>query len=254
MKSKCSCLAVLVAGIVLFASPQVSPAQKYGHFAGQFVLDGEMPEIAARQLGPQDKAVCSPDKPLPENTLIVNPENKGIKNIVVYLKKAPSQIHPKLKRPAEKTLVFDQENCRFEPHVMLVRTDQTVQVKNSDPINHNTHIIPFRNKELNFLVRPNDQEGVPVEYKQPEFIPTTVKCDLHPHMRAYWLILDHPYMAVTDEDGKFKIENLPEGDYEFTVWHERVGYISRDLKAEIFADDTDDKGKIPVPASKIKTE
>lgn len=254
MKRTYVCLALLAAGLILFSTPNVSPAQKYGHFTGQFVLEGEMPKLEPRKVGPQDKAICSPKNPLPENTLIVDSESKGIANIVVYLRKAPDDIHPKLKTPKQKTISFDQENCRFSPHVMLVQVGQTVMVKNSDPVNHNTHIIPFRNKELNFLIRPKDQQGIPVEYKQPEFIPTTVKCDLHPHMRAYWMILDHPYMAVTDKDGKFKIENLPEGDYEFTAWHERVGYITRELTAEIFADDTDDKGKIPVPASKIKTE
>ena len=49
-------------------------------------------------------------------------------------------------------------------------------------------------------------------------------------MKARWLILDHPYAAVTSKDGKFQIEKLPEGQYDFIVWHERTGYIKYDSK------------------------
>jgi hypothetical protein len=60
-----------------------------------------------------------------------------------------------------------------------------------------------------------------------------VKCDYHPWMIAYWMILDHPYAAITDKDGKFTIENLPEGDHELVIWHEKVGYIDRKFKANV---------------------
>jgi hypothetical protein len=213
-----------------------------------------MPNIAALKLGDKDKGVCAVNPPLPEERLIVDPKTKGIANIVVYLKKAPKTIHPNLKASKEKQIVFDQKNCRFTPHVLLARTDQEILVKSDDPVNHNTHTHPFRNQELNFLVQPNDRAGVPVLYKEPEFLPTPVNCDLHPHMKAYWLIMDHPYMALTDAEGKFKIENLPEGDYEFTVWHEQVGYIEKALEVTIEKDATEDIGEFDVPATKIKLE
>jgi len=248
-------LGLFAAGLILASSPLETHAEDgYGHVSGQFVLEGDIPELAPPKVGDKDKAVCAVKPPLPNNTLIVDPKTKGIANIVVYLKKAPDTIHPKLKKPQKKEIVFDQKNCRFLPHVLLVRTDQTVLVKSDDPVNHNTHTHPFRNQELNFLVQPNDRKGVPVDYNQPEFLPTPVNCDLHPHMKAYWMILDHPYMAVTDSDGKFKIENLPEGDYEFTVWHEKVGYINREFEVEIYADETDEKGKIGVPVDKFKLD
>ena len=254
MKRRTSCFVLAALVLASAAVPSESFAQDaYGHVSGQFVLEGEIPKLEPPKIAGKDAEVCSVNPPLPNNTLIVDPKTKGIANIVVYLKKVDA-IHPKLKRSKEETVEFDQKNCRFTPHVLLVRTDQTVMVKSDDPINHNTHTHPFRNQELNFLVRPKDREGVPVKYEQPEFLPTPVNCDLHPHMKAYWLILDHPYMAVTDAEGKFKIENLPEGDYKFTVWHEKVGYIDREFAVEIFAGETDDKGKISVPVSKFKLE
>lgn len=254
MKLSFSCLVLFAAGLLLSSTPQTSFAQGYGHVTGQFVLQGDMPKLSPRKLADKDKQVCAVKPPLPENRLIVDDKTKGIANIVVYLKKAPKKIHPSLRASKEKTVVFDQKNCRFMPHVLLVRTDQTVLVKSDDPINHNTHTHPFRNQELNVLIGPNDREGVPVKYDQPEFLPTPVNCDLHPHMKAHWMVLDHPYMALTDEEGKFKIENLPEGEYEFTVWHEQVGYLDKALKVVIDQDATDELGEIQVPASKIKLD
>lgn len=242
------------AGLVLAVTQQSSLAQGYGHVTGQFVLKGEIPDLGPIPVGEKDANVCKVNPPLPNNRLIVDPKTKGIKNIVVYLKKAPEKIHPALRNSKDKEIVFDQKTCRFKPHVLLVRTDQTVVVKNDDPINHNTHTHTFRNQQENFLLKPNDREGVEVKCPQPEFLPMPVKCDLHPHMKAYWMILDHPYMAKTDSEGKFKIENLPAGDYDFTVWHEEVGYLDKEFNVSIFADSTDEKGKISVPVDKFKLD
>ena len=254
MKLSFSWLALLAAGLMFLSVPQTASAQNYGHLTGQVVLDGAVPKIAPLKLGEKDQAVCAVKPPLPDNRLIVDDDSNGIANVLVYLKKAPRNIHPDLKESKEKTIVFDQKNCRFEPIMLLVRTDQTVLVKSDDPINHNTHTHPFANKEENFLVQPNDREGVPVQYKVPEFFPTKVNCDLHPHMIAYWMVLDHPYMTLTDEEGKFKIENLPTGRHEFAIWHERVGWVEKTLNVSIKSDATEDLGQIKLPASKIKTE
>jgi hypothetical protein len=71
-------------------------------------------------------------------------------------------------------------------------------------------------------------------------------------MKAHWLILDHPYAAITDADGKFTIKDLPAGDHEVVVWHEGPGYIERKLKVKITAGKTTDLGVVKVPAAKMK--
>jgi hypothetical protein len=63
------------------------------------------------------------------------------------------------------------------------------------------------------------------QFPKEERLPVRVSCSIHPWMNAILVIKDSPYMAVTDEDGKFTIENLPEGEWEFQVWHESAGYI-----------------------------
>ncbi len=156
MTKSFSWLGLFAAGLMFSSVPQIGLAQDYGNVTGQFVLKGAVPKLDPVKLGEKDLQICSPKTPLPENRLIVDGKTKGIANIFVYLKKAPRKIHPSLKASKQKTVVFDQKNCRFEPHVLLVRTDQEVLVKSDDPINHNTHTHPFANQELNFLVRPKD--------------------------------------------------------------------------------------------------
>ena len=140
--------------------------------------------------------------------------------------KKPKKIHPDLKESEKKTVDFDQKGCRFTPHCLLVRTDQEVLVKSGDPIAHNTHPNFFKNQPINILIPPNEREGIPVGFQAAEVLPMPVKCDLHPHMTAHWLILDHPYAAITAKDGSFTIKGVPAGTHEFRVWHERVGYVN----------------------------
>jgi len=236
-------IAILSAGGLVCGS-LATAADEWGSIEGQFVLEGEIPQLPPLVVkgnpAAKDAAVCAKDG-VPDDSLIVNPENKGIANICLYLRKAPARIHPDLAKSAEKEITFDQMGCRFMPHVLIVRTDQTVMVKSGDPVNHNTHTNPFKNSGQNVTIQPNDRKGVPFVMKQSEiagFVPTKVTCDIHPHMSAYWVVTDHPYVAVTDADGKFTIKDLPPGEHTFRVWHERPGYIktsefAKDVKVKV---------------------
>lgn len=226
-------LACLVATTVLSCFPTIdaaSAADEWGSIEGQFLLEGDIPELPPLvEKGAQvaDATVCAANG-VPDDSLIVNPDNKGIANICFWMRKAPSKIHPDLVKSAEPEVVFDQVNCRFTPHILIARTDQTILVKNGDPINHNTHTNPLFYEGKNLVISPNDRTGVPFEIKKSQlgYPPVLVNCDSHRYMTAYWMVGDHPYVAVTDSDGKFKIENLPPGEHAFTVWHERTGWIN----------------------------
>ena len=69
--------------------------------------------------------------------------------------------------------------------------------------------------------------------RNSEPLPISVRSDFHPWMQAYWLVVDHPYAAITDKQGRFVIENLPPGKLIFKVWHERVGYVDPKLNITI---------------------
>jgi len=204
-------------------------ADGYGSITGQFVLDGDIPQpkLLVHKGDPKakDPKVCAAQD-IFSDSLVVDPTTKGIQHIFIYERKA-KKIHPDLKVSRNKQVICDQKRCRFTSHTLLLRTDQSVVVKSGDECQHNTHTYPIRNQSQNFLIGPNNRVGITATYPKREFMPIQIKCDIHSWMKAYWLILDHPYAAITDKNGRFTIKDLPAGEHEFIVWHERTGYIKK---------------------------
>lgn len=221
-----------------------SAQAQWGTFKGQVVLDGDAPAIkplvSKGDASAKDSAVCAAED-VPDEKLVVDSATKGIANVAIYLAKKP-KIHPDLEKSKDKEVTFDQKGCRFLPHVMVVRTDQVVKVLSDDAVAHNTHTYPLKNNQENFIVTPNDRKGVTMKpMKLVEKTPSKVACDIHPWMSAYWVIVDHPYAAVTDAKGNFEIANLPEGKHEFIVWQESSGYLDRKLEVTIKSGATQEK-------------
>lgn len=227
---------------------------QWGSVKGQVVLDGEIPKlkvITEQGKAARDPEVCAKDGDIPSEALVVSAKTKGIANIFVYVKKA-AKVHPDLAKSKEAQVTFDQKGCRFLPHALVVRTDQEVKVLSDDGVAHNTHTFPIRGEAFNSAIKANDRTGVPVKAKVAESLPFEVKCDYHPWMKAYWLVLDHPYATVTDEDGNFEIKNLPAGKHEFVLWQESAGYVNRKLEVTITDGKATEIPVIKVPVSKFK--
>ena len=221
-----------------------------GAVSGVVTLSGAAPTLAplVKKGDPnaKDAAVCAAET-VPNESVVVGADN-GLANVFIYLVRAPAG--HKADAVPKDPIVFDQKGCRFLPHSLLVRVGQTVLVKSGDPIAHNTHTVTVRGTPFNQAIKADDRVGTPLIYDKPEKLPCEVKCDLHSWMKAYHLVLDHPFMAVTDADGKFQIAGLPPGKHKFVVWHEKVGYVNRDYEVEIKADGTTDV-KLAVPAAKM---
>lgn len=261
MRFSRGCSSAAIALVCLVWSAAAPAADEWGSIEGQFILEGDIPElpVLVEKGNPnaKDAAVCAVND-VPDDSLIVNPENLGIANVCLYLRKAPKKVHPDLMKSAAGEVVFDQMGCRFAPHLLIVRTDQVVLVKSGDSVNHNTRTSPFVNKAENLIIKPNERDGIAIKMSQSElnYPPVKVSCDIHPHMSAYWMVADHPYVAVTDADGKFKIDNLPVGEHTFRVWHERPGYINcgefkRDLKITVKAGETTSLGPFKVQSAEF---
>lgn len=238
---------------VLF--PATGQAAEFGDIKGQFVINGDVPSVAPlfEKGDPtaKDPEVCAAAD-MVDDSLVVNSTNKGVANIVLFLSKAPKEIHPDLQDPPAEPAVFDQEACRFFPHVLPVRAGQDVVVKSNDACAHNVRSSFIRNTSFNFTVQPKDRDGVKVEdLDAPEPLPMPIKCDIHPYMQSYWVILDHPYVAVTDADGNFEIKGLPEGKHKFRVWHERAGYLDRSFSVEVTAGQMNNLGKVDVDPADV---
>lgn len=206
-----------------------------GSFKGTVTFDGkapELPPLVAIGAAKADPNVCAAKVAIANQTLVVNAKNNGIANVFIYLSKPPAGHKP---APPKKPVDIDQENCTFLPHAACVQANQTVNVMNDDTVPHNVHTNPTRNTAYNQLIAPKTRKGMSMTYKKPERLPVGVTCDIHNWMKAYQLVQDHPFMAVTDADGKFEIKDLPPGVYEFIVWQERTGFLNRTLKVTINA-------------------
>ncbi len=244
---------LLVACALMLVTGSVH-ADVWGSIEGQFVLDGAIPSVPLLvkkgDAAAKDAAVCAAQD-VPDDGMAIDPETKGIGSVIIFMRKA-AKIHPDLMKSKEATVEFDQKGCRFFPHAMVVRTDQKVLCKSSDAVAHNVHTNPFANSPANFIVQPNDKSGSPVAMPIAESLPVKVVCDIHPWMIAWWVVADHPYVAITDAQGKFKIENLPEGKMEFRVWHEKAGYIERKWEIDVKADATTTVPLVKVAVSKFE--
>jgi plastocyanin len=230
----------------------ILPEPGYGTLKGQFVLNGAIPKFEAAgkpsDANGGDIKLCGGET-VPSQALVVDPASKGIANIFVYLQKAPTKIHPSLEKAPTNEILFDQKICQFLPRNLIVRVGQPVRILSDDPVTHNTHTHPFRNTEFNQTIPPKERKGVELKFSAVEKRPVGVGCDIHRWMQSWWLVLDHPYAAITDAEGKFAIGKIPAGEYEFIVWQETSGYVVKKFTVTIPDNGTLDKGVTEVPVA-----
>jgi Polysaccharide lyase family 4, domain II len=153
-----------------------------------------------------------PGSPMtPDESIVVGPEH-GLKNVIVYIADAPKATFSQT-APA----VLDQINCQYVPHVLAVQTGQTLRIKSSDKVMHDVHLKCAVNPGENFgFPAPGERE---VRFASAE-APFPVKCDVHPWMSAWIGVFDHPWFAVTADDGSFTIPRVPPGKYKLVAWQE----------------------------------
>ncbi len=229
-------------------------AASWGTLRGKFVYQGEAPVLPPLGTGGKDGAVCDVH-PIVNESLLVDAQTKGIKNVVIFARKV-SRVHESYEKDAQADVLFDQKECVFLSHVLPLRVGQTLVIKNSDPVGHNSNISPVGDTALNPLLPAGaDQRHV---FKRAQNMPVPVTCNIHPWMKAYVLPRNDPYFAVTHSDGSFEIANLPAGEeIEFQVWHERgkgnqgaleakKAWAKGRFKLKLAADKVEDLGTIEV--------
>ena len=185
-----------------------------GTLSGTITYSGKPPKKRAIKMDADP--VCSSahrDKVYAESFMLNDKGQLG--NVLVCLKNV-SYTGETPKEP----VVIDQKGCIYSPHVFGIMKNQELIIKNSDPTMHNIHSMAKVNSQFNFAM-PKVVKEKKVTFKKTE-APFYIKCDVHPWMKAWTSVTDHPYFSVTDENGKYEITGIPSGTYEVEFWHEKA--------------------------------
>jgi plastocyanin len=145
--------------------------------------------------------------------LVVDPKSRGLRDVVAILEDAPAQAKIKDARP----VLVDQVDWVFKPRVVVVQHGRPVRFDNSDAFNHSVMAIStVKENQFNSVAAP----GMPVIHTfEPQKRPVTIGCALHPWMRAWVFVVEHPWAVVSDAQGKFRIEQVPPGKYKLLLVH-----------------------------------
>ncbi len=192
-------------------------ASSAGKLRGVIRFVGKKP--AARPISMNAEEACEKLHPTPvSGATVVVGKSGGLANTLVYIK---SGLDGKAFEPPQEVVVLDQRGCMFVPRVLALRAGQTMTVKNSDPVSHNIHPRPENNREWNQQQSPGSPDLIR-RFVRPEVV-IPVRCNVHSWMRSYIAVMEHPYFAVTSEDGTFEWPAVPAGEYTIAAWHETLG-------------------------------
>ena len=185
----------------------------FADVSGTVTFDGVPPKPKAINMNAVPDCAKQHNDPVYEENWVVGANNE-VKNCVIYVKDGA-----KLGGQAKTDpVVLDQKGCIYSPHVVVAMVGQELKARNSDSFLHNVHGLAKDNQEFNF---PQQQQGQENKIDGTKAVETyMVKCDVHPWMKAWVVVLDHPFFAVTGDDGTFKIPGLKDGKYTLICWHE----------------------------------
>ena len=191
-----------------------------GSISGTITFAGDAPEVKPVEVT-KDTKVCAQTQKYDES-LVVG-ENKGIKNAVVSIANISNG------KDFGEAMVLDQKECVYTPHIVLTPAGSDLEILNNDGILHNIHTYSEANPAFN-QAQPKFKKKLKKKFDQPEVV--RVECDAHGWMKGWIVVMDHPYYAVTDGEGKFSLSDVPAGEYEVKIWHETLGETMQKVTVE----------------------
>ena len=184
-----------------------------GSVSGKVNFQGKAPKKKTVKMGADPICGAAHKTPPYRQSFVMNEEGY-LKNVMVYLNNVKYD-----GKASESQAILDQNGCTYSPHIQGMMAGQKLLIKNSDATLHNIHGLPKINSEFNFAM-PKVVKEKTLTIKKAEH-PIYIKCDVHPWMKSYISVFDHPYFAVTDDTGYYKIDNIPPGTYEIIAWQEK---------------------------------
>ena len=217
--------------VLFIAGCLLSSSTFAGNIKGKVDFKGTKPNPAEIKMTADPNCIkIHAGKKVTSDQVVVN-GNNTLRNVFVYVKKGLEG--KKFPVPTQKATI-NQNGCTYTPHVFGMMAKQSLEIINSDPTMHNIHALPKMSKQFN-IAQPKKGMKMVKTFEKPEIM-VKIKCDVHNWMAAYVGVLDHPFYAVTDDQGNFEIKNLPAGEYEIEAWHEKYG--AQTMKVSVGAADT----------------
>ncbi|MEO1523953.1 MAG: methylamine utilization protein [Planctomycetota bacterium] len=212
------CIGVLAAWLLLDRTAErvVAQDERTATLRIRFKVHGGVPK--QRMINPPGVL-----PPIPDESLVVNPLNGGVQNVFFYVQTGRTGTKLPPVPPTQKTVRVDIQNGRLNQHAFIMQAGDKLQMRNKDPSGYNLSFAFFKNPAATILLQGNAPATLTI--KQSEPAPTPIRCTVKPWVSASVLVLDHPYAAVSDEDGFCEIKGLPVGkEIIFRANHETLSF------------------------------
>lgn len=206
--------ALALATLLALSAP--ARAGRTGAVAGTVSFAGTPPPRALLDRGTDP--VCKKDAMLAEDVLVTGGK---LRDVHVRIRSGQAGAH----KPPAGPVIVDQTRCMYRPRVVGAIAGQKLVVRNSDPTFHNVRGTRDQATDFN-LAHPAHHDDLVRDLTAKPGEVLVLRCDVHPWMRGFVAVTDHPFFAVTGADGAFTIAGLPAGKYTLEAWHPVLGLQS----------------------------
>ena len=220
----------LLAAFVALAAVAVGEENGRGVISGTVRLTGPVPGIPTVRPA-TDSDVCG-NAARPTQSLLLG-TNQVVREVIVYLAGRASN---GANHGTNDAVILDQRNCEFVPRIQIARSGVPLILKNSDPVLHVVRIdsMSGTNGARTLVKVATPYAGFEKKYKLANFRePTLLQATSgngHDWMAAYIAVMPHSWAALTDENGRFTLRNVPAGTHKIYAWHEVLGTLVKDVR------------------------
>src|SRR5277367_3989666 len=202
--------------LLVFARPPAGT----GTITGKVTYTGTPPKMRPIDMSKEPSCAKQHATPILTQNVATGPGNT-LQWVVVYISAGDEGT-----TTPTQSVRYDQKGCEYLPHVLPMQAGQQLQIFNDDQTSHNIHPLAKTNQEWN-KSQPPGSPPIDTKWDKPEFIP--VKCNIHPWMHGYFVVLKTSHFGVTGDDGTYTIKGVPPGKYTLTAWQEHMGVQTQEV-------------------------